>query len=234
MTQPKYKYDENYDKWLRIEAHYEEHHGRVVVAKSLLESKGLKNLAFIGKKYLDELNIKTGKMVQIGGTSKSPNTGGYRTQPLQHSYYNNLEFYNLDLIDDGSPNTIVGDITNCPQVKDNTFDFVYSQDTFEHIAEPWKAAAEMVRILKPGGMCFVYTIFSWRYHQVPIDYWRFTPTCLAFLFKDLEPVEANWDSRNRRGPIQGKPDSGANDMVPEDHLGPWVENWRVYYVGKKT
>jgi len=94
----------------------------------------------------------------------------------------------------------------------------------------------MVRILKPNGFIFVTTLFSWRYHTSPIDFWRFTPHCLAYLFEGLECVEANWNISNRRGldedGIQGKGD--ANDVVPEDNMGAWRENWRVYYVGRKN
>lgn len=200
------------------------------LATSLLHSKGIPTLGFVGKKWLDELNIRNGKMIQIGATSSNKD---FTSHPDRHPLYNGLEFYNFDLKPDNQPNTIVGDITNAPMLKDEDYIFVYSEDTFEHIKAPWKAASEMMRILKPGGMCFLYTCFSWRYHEVPVDYWRYTPSSLAFIFKELECLEANFDSMNRRGPIQGHVDSGASDMVPEDELGAWRENWRVYYVGRK-
>ena len=103
-------------------------------------------------------------------------------------------------------------------------------DTLEHVTEPRKAAHEICRLLKPGGMVCIVTVFSWRYHADPIDYWRFTPHCLKFLFKDLECIETNWDIRNRRVPYQGKEET---EICPEDEFGPWIENWRVYYIGRK-
>ena len=39
---------------------------------------------------------------------------------------------------------------------------------------PWLAAAEIARILKPGGLAITHTLFSWRNHPCPIDYWRFS------------------------------------------------------------
>ena len=38
---------------------------------------------------------------------------------------------------------------------DNIFDAVIALDVFEHIADPWKAFAEVRRVLKPGGCAFI-------------------------------------------------------------------------------
>lgn len=193
-----------------------------MIAKSMTEAKRVGNLPELIKGYLLQYNIM-GKMLEIGGWSES-NMQGKRAE------FWRLDYSNLDL-KNSAVKTIIGDITNCPQIKDNTYDFIYSMDTFEHIKEPWLAAKEIIRILKPGGICGIVTLFSWRYHECPIDYWRYSPQCLVFLFKDLDCLEANWDSRNRRGNIQGHGE--ANDIVPEDELGAFRENWRVYYIGRK-
>ena len=44
----------------------------------------------------------------------------------------------------------VCDATAIP-VGDDTFDLIISQETLEHVADPWKVMAEMHRVLKPGG-----------------------------------------------------------------------------------
>ncbi len=66
-----------------------------------------------------------------------------------------FEYAVLDL----APRTdlgIQGDICDCPQVKDPSHDIVYSRSLFEHVKEPWRAAASIERILKPG------TFQRWR------------------------------------------------------------------------
>jgi len=205
-----------------------------MIAKSMMDAKCIMNLGQLGKDYLEKYNIKSGKMLQIGGTARDTKTGEFRKHREHHPFFFKLEYYSLDLEYDGSKNTIVGDITNCPQISDNSYDFVFSSDTFEHIKEPWKAAKEMKRILKPGGICFIYTSFSWRYHAIPIDYWRFTPQCLVFLFEGLECLEANCDDRNRRQDHRGGDQQEKYyDGVPLDNMGGFRENWRVYYVGHK-
>ena len=166
----------------------------------------------------------SGKMLEVGARGEE----GF----IESQNFWEMEYYNLNLENPHNcPRTILADITNCPEIPDNTYDYIYSMDTFEHIKEPWKASKEIIRILKPGGIVFVVTLFSWRYHPQPVDFWRFTPHCLAFLFEPLELIEANWDIRNRRVPYQGH--EIDKDVCPEDQFGPWLENWRVFYIGVK-
>lgn len=162
------------------------------------------------------------KMLEVGGRD-------LQTYHEEENFWN-LSYYNLNLENKyNCSRTIVGDITKC-SLEDNSFDFIYSMDTFEHINKPWLAAEEIMRILKPGGIAVIVTLFAWRYHPDPIDYWRFSPACLKFLFEKLQVIECNWDIKNRRTPIQGV----DKDICPEDHFGPWLENWRVFYIGRKA
>ncbi|MEI2422555.1 hypothetical protein V6O07_19915, partial [Arthrospira platensis SPKY2] len=82
------------------------------------------------------------------------------------------------------------------------------------------------------GICYISTVFSWRYHPVPIDYWRYSPDCLTFLFHGLQKIDANFNSFYRRKDIRGFWPNKL-DECPVDDLGGWRENWVVYFVGKK-
>jgi SAM-dependent methyltransferase len=175
-------------------------------------------------------DLKEGKMLQVGGSSSKMDSNSHKAAEKFWGF----EYYNIDLRDDKQENTYVGNAENMP-IEDNSFDFIFTSDTFEHLERPWVVAKEMMRVLKPGGCIGMITCFSWRYHESPIDYWRFTPHCLKFLFKDLEVIETNWDITNRRADrkkgFQGN--GSCNDLVPEDYLGAWRENWRVFYIGRK-
>lgn len=135
----------------------------------------------------------------------------------------------LESLTDGVE-TVIGDITDCPHLDDASFDVVISVDVFEHINRPWLAAAEITRLLRPGGISYTSTLFAWRYHPVPIDYWRFTPPCLEFLFDGLETIDAAFDVTERRRDIRGR---GRLDQVPIDALGGFRENWRVHHIGRR-
>lgn len=169
--------------------------------------------------HLEKAGIGSGHVVEIGGRA---NPMRARFDPARFRY-TALDIAQTD------EHTVVADITDCPEIPDGFCDVVVSVDVFEHIDRPWLAAAEIARILKPGGIAYTSTLFSWRYHPCPIDYWRFTPDCLSFLFSDLERVEAGFDVTERRRNIIGR---GGNRVAP-DSFGGWRENWRVFHVGRK-
>ncbi len=130
---------------------------------------------------------------------------------------------------------IVGDICHCPEIADDTFDVVMSFDVFEHVQRPWDAAEECVRILKPGGLMIHRTLFAWRYHPHPIDYWRYSAEGLEYLFSRtgrMETLEKGYDLKIRRLDKRGEM-ADLRDKPPLDYLGGFRENWRTLYIGRK-
>lgn len=61
-------------------------------------------------------------------------------------------------------------------------DAVVACSIFEHIKYPWIAAAEIAKILKPGGHAFIHTHQTFALHAHPHDYWRFSTAGLSALF----------------------------------------------------
>jgi SAM-dependent methyltransferase len=180
--------------------------------------------ALIGH-YVDHIGL-TGRVLEIGG---------YRADQCAVELFPapRFSYANLDLEPSDIPQTIVADITDCRDtIPDASFDLVISSDVFEHLTRPWLAAAEIARILRPGGLAITHTLFSWRNHPCPIDYWRFSKECLEFLYADLECLETGYDLSERRRDRPGFWPSGA-DSVPVDQLGGWREHWSVYHVGRK-
>ncbi len=54
-------------------------------------------------------------------------------------------------------------------------------ETLEHVQNPFKAIAEMYRVLSPNGLLVISVPFHIPVHEFPNDYWRFTPACLEML-----------------------------------------------------
>jgi SAM-dependent methyltransferase len=61
-------------------------------------------------------------------------------------------------------------------------------DTLEHVFDVPRAAAEMIRVLRPGGLMIVSAPMDFHIHAHPDDYWRMTPSCLARLLCPLSTV----------------------------------------------
>jgi hypothetical protein len=64
-------------------------------------------------------------------------------------------------------------------------------EALEHVLEPSQFLDRAFQALRPGGLLFVTVPFSARWHFVPYDYWRFTPSSLLHLlegcgFADVE------------------------------------------------
>ena len=176
--------------------------------------------------YINQMSL-SGKVLEIGGHKLSKCA-------IKCFPKDKFEYFDLNLKNSDITNTIIADITSCKdQISDESFDIVFSSDVFEHIKRPWLAAEEIHRILKPGGLAFTFTLWSWRNHPCPIDYWRFSPECLEFLFSNLTCLEKGYDLSQRRRNNMGFWGNGR-DSVPIDFFGGWRENWACYHIGVKN
>jgi len=72
-----------------------------------------------------------------------------------------------------SATQVVGDALRLPFAKE-AFMAVVSQETVEHVADPFLAVREMARVLGAGGTLYLQLPFVIGYHPGPEDYWRFT------------------------------------------------------------
>lgn len=68
-------------------------------------------------------------------------------------------------------------------VEDAVADTVLCTETLEHVLEPLGFLAEAKRSLRPAGRLILTVPFAARWHYVPFDYWRFTPSGLKHLLE---------------------------------------------------
>jgi SAM-dependent methyltransferase len=69
-------------------------------------------------------------------------------------------------------------------IDDASIDTVMATETLEHVSRPEVFLAEAHRVLKPGGWMLLTVPFAARWHYIPHDYWRFTPSGLRSLLND--------------------------------------------------
>ncbi len=84
---------------------------------------------------------------------------------------------------------VVGQAEALPFV-DGAFAVVMSGAVFEHLADPWQAAAEVGRILRPGGEAYVETAFLQPVHAYPAHYYNMTIAGVERLFGALRRIES--------------------------------------------
>jgi len=93
-------------------------------------------------------------------------------------------------IDPGRRPDIVADVSNLQGLfAANTFDAVFMLEVLEHVKNPRRAMAEVLRILKPGGMLLLSTPFIFEIHDAPADFWRFTRFGISELLREFEMVQ---------------------------------------------
>lgn len=66
-------------------------------------------------------------------------------------------------------------------IADGTFDTALCTEVLEHIPDPATFLARTCRCLRPGGRLILTVPFAARWHFIPYDYWRYTPSGLHLL-----------------------------------------------------
>jgi SAM-dependent methyltransferase len=70
--------------------------------------------------------------------------------------------------------------------KDESVDNVLMTEVLEHIEDPSATIGQCHRVLRCGGQLVMTVPFAARWHFVPFDYWRYTPSGLCLLFNKNE------------------------------------------------
>lgn len=102
-----------------------------------------------------------------------------------------IDYYALDINSDKNRDKnityVKGDITDLKLTSklDQTYDVIFTKDTFEHILNPWDATQNILNLLNENGLFIFLAPFKWRYHSSPYDTYRYTHTGAQYMFERL-------------------------------------------------
>ena len=100
---------------------------------------------------------------------------------LRHTYYRNV--VNCEIVAYDSTDVLAA-AERLPFV-DDCFDAVLSLNVLEHVKDPFQAARELLRVLKPGGRLMCVAPFLQPLHGYPHHYYNMTRQGLENLFAPL-------------------------------------------------
>lgn len=126
-------------------------------------------------RFLDE-NFKDG-----GGMLLDAGAGARPYLPVYRKYF--PAFYSLDV--PHSPHgmdsvDVIASVQRLP-FRDESFDCILLTEVLEHVPDPVKALEECRRVLKANGKIFLTTPFFIPLHEIPYDYFRYTPFALRHM-----------------------------------------------------
>jgi len=134
-------------------------------------------------------------------------------------------------------NTDVSADAHCLPFRDAAFDAVVTFNTFEHLHDPFRAAGEIHRVLKPGGRLFLHTAFLQPVHEPPHHYYNATEYGVRRWFEMMDikniRVSANfnpafvlaWLSCEMLDAVKHHLGPDAHRQLAQSSLETWGQGW---------
>ncbi len=110
---------------------------------------------------------------------------GCGDMPFRQVVEQNVRQYDSVDIEKRSPDVkYLADIQDMSVIESNSYDSALCLEVLEHVADPFKAASEIHRILKKGAKLVCSVPHLSRLHEEPHDYYRYTKYGLRYLFEE--------------------------------------------------
>lgn len=119
---------------------------------------------------------------------------GCGAQPYRSMFHPDVEYTGIDTADAQAhfgyavPETKYFEGTTWP-LADRSVNYILCTETLEHVLDVRGFLNEAARCLAPGGRILLTVPFSARWHYIPYDYWRFTPSSLDALLSSAGFVD---------------------------------------------
>jgi SAM-dependent methyltransferase len=130
-------------------------------------------------------------------------------------FYAGSEYVGVDM-SEGKGVDVVADLTrSVGPLPENHFDLGICCSVLEHVEKPWLFAANLTRVIRPGGRLYMSVPWVWRYHAYPDDYFRFSHRGVRSLFDEFTWSSIFYSSTTRDEFVEIGDDSvaGVDDKM---------------------
>jgi SAM-dependent methyltransferase len=101
------------------------------------------------------------------------------------THYVGIDILDADRFDYANDEIVPFDGEHIP-FPEGHFDAIFCTEVLEHVAHFQELVDEIHRVLKRGGVAVFTVPWSARYHYVPYDFFRYTPSSLDTIFERFE------------------------------------------------
>ncbi len=129
------------------------------------------------------------------------------------------KYIGVDFISGKGIDVVLEDPYKLP-FEDGSVDAVVSSSCLEHSELFWLSFLEMLRILKPGGLCYLNVPSNGEFHRFPVDCWRFYP--------DSGNALVTWAKRNNYPTVLLESFTGNQATSGEPSLQQWSDYIAVF------
>jgi hypothetical protein len=153
-------------------------------------------------RFIAEMKAMRGTVLEIGARVVGPHSSLYaeRFQP-------ECRFIGTDIHQAPGVDLVVDAHRLSRRVKPGSLAGVFSLAVMEHLAAPWVVAAEINRVLQPGGLTLHLLPQAYPAHEMPNDFWRMSDDALRLLFGPATGFEVL--DAGMAEPVQIMPPSGT-------------------------
>ncbi|CAN5373028.1 hypothetical protein BH11PSE11_BH11PSE11_31950 [soil metagenome] len=131
----------------------------------------------------------------------------------------NCKYVGVDFITGKGIDVVLQDPYKLP-FEDASIDIVVSSSCFEHSEMFWVLFLEILRVLKPGGLCYLNVPSNGEFHRFPVDCWRFYP--------DSGNALVTWAKRNGYPTVLLESFTGHQATSGEPSLQQWNDYIAVF------
>jgi len=154
------------------------HHRQKTNCRIPMNQNALHNFAHVRDLLLHD--IPTPLILILGGSIRGIGSEVLLDHPKVRCVETDISF--------GPHTQIICDAHDIPFANE-TFDAVVAQAVLEHVADPYRCADEIHRVLKPSGLVYSEIPFMQQVHGGAYDFTRFTLQGHRRLFQKFEPIE---------------------------------------------